>query len=55
METSGPLTFLVTWPVPLPARPAKWKPVFGILLSWIITLPCAAIFAAICYLALRKQ
>jgi PiT family inorganic phosphate transporter len=30
-------------------RQAKWKPVFGILASWIITLPCAAILAALTY------
>jgi PiT family inorganic phosphate transporter len=28
---------------------AKWKPVFGILASWIVTLPCAALIAAITY------
>ncbi len=36
-------------------RQAKWKPVLGILLSWIITLPCAAVLAAIAYLALRPR
>jgi PiT family inorganic phosphate transporter len=35
-------------------RQVKWHPVLKILLSWVITLPCAAIFAAICYLALRR-
>jgi inorganic phosphate transporter, PiT family len=32
---------------------AKWKPITGVLLSWVITLPCAAIIAAIAYLLLR--
>jgi len=36
-------------------RQAKWKPVLGVLLSWIITLPCAAVLAAIAYLALRPR
>jgi PiT family inorganic phosphate transporter len=31
-------------------RQVKWKPVFKVLLSWIITLPCAAILAALIYL-----
>jgi PiT family inorganic phosphate transporter len=26
---------------------ARWKPVLGVLASWIITLPCAALLAAI--------
>lgn len=30
-------------------RQAKWKPVIGILASWIVTLPCAAVIAAIAY------
>ncbi len=30
-------------------RQAKWKPVFGILASWVITLPCAGILAALVY------
>jgi len=30
-------------------RQAKWKPVLGVLLSWVITLPCAAASAAIAY------
>jgi PiT family inorganic phosphate transporter len=36
-------------------RQAKWKPVLGVLLAWIITLPCAAVLAAIAYLALRPR
>src|ERR1051326_2518665 len=36
-------------------RQAKWKPVMGVLLSWIITLPCAAALAALAYLVLRPQ
>ena len=28
---------------------AKWKPVLAVLLSWVITLPCAALLAAITY------
>ena len=32
---------------------AKWRPVFGILLSWVVTLPCAAFLAALAYLILR--
>jgi PiT family inorganic phosphate transporter len=36
-------------------RQAKWKPVLGVLLSWILTLPCAAVLAAIAYLALRPR
>lgn len=30
-------------------RQAKWKPVIGILLSWVVTLPCAAALAALAY------
>ncbi|MBU6402573.1 MAG: inorganic phosphate transporter family protein [Verrucomicrobia bacterium] len=30
-------------------RQAKWKPVFGVLASWVITLPCAAGVAALMY------
>jgi len=30
-------------------RQAKWKPVLGVLLSWVITLPCAAALAGIAY------
>jgi PiT family inorganic phosphate transporter len=32
---------------------AKWKPIIGILLSWVITLPCAAILAALAYSVFR--
>lgn len=31
----------------------KWKPVFGVLASWVITLPVAALFAAITYMVLN--
>ena len=31
----------------------KWKPVLGIVLSWVITLPCAASVGGLAYLALR--
>ncbi len=34
-------------------RQAKWKPVLGILLSWVVTLPTAALLAAILYSLLR--
>ena len=27
----------------------KWKPVFGVLVSWIITLPCAALLSGAAY------
>ena len=30
-------------------RQTKWKPVLGVLASWVITLPCAAILAALTY------
>lgn len=30
-------------------RQAKWKPVIGVLMSWVITLPCAGIIAATIY------
>lgn len=30
-------------------RQAKSKPVFGILMSWVVTLPCATVLAAIAY------
>ena len=36
-------------------RQAKWKPVIGILLSWVIALPCAAALAALAYLILRPR
>lgn len=34
-------------------RQTKWKPVVGLLLSWVITLPCSAALAALAYIALR--
>ena len=36
-------------------RQAKWKPVVGVLLSWVVTLPCAALLSALVYFALRPQ
>jgi PiT family inorganic phosphate transporter len=30
-------------------RQAKWKPALNVLASWIVTLPCAALFAAVAY------
>ena len=36
-------------------RQAKWKPVLGILLSWVVTLPCAALLSAGAYLLLRPR
>jgi phosphate/sulfate permease len=30
----------------------QWKPVMGIFAAWVITLPCAALFAGIAYLVL---
>lgn len=30
-------------------RQAHWKQVFGVLLSWVVTLPCAAVVAAFAY------
>jgi PiT family inorganic phosphate transporter len=33
----------------------KWKPVLGVLLSWVITLPCAAALSAIAYFLLRPH
>jgi PiT family inorganic phosphate transporter len=35
-------------------RQAKWKPVVSILASWILTLPCAALIAAIAYWLIRS-
>lgn len=32
---------------------AKWKPVTRVLLSWVITLPCAAALSALAYTVLR--
>jgi PiT family inorganic phosphate transporter len=34
---------------------AKWKPVVGIVLSWIVTLPCAAALSAVAYMLLRPH
>jgi PiT family inorganic phosphate transporter len=36
-------------------RQAKWRSVIGVLLSWVITLPCAAALAALAYFALRPH
>jgi PiT family inorganic phosphate transporter len=36
-------------------RQAKWKPVLGVLLSWVITLPCAAALSALAYSVLRPR
>jgi PiT family inorganic phosphate transporter len=36
-------------------RQAKWKSVIGVLLSWVITLPCAAFLAAAAYLVFRPH
>ena len=36
-------------------RQAKWKQVFGVLLSWVVTLPCAATLSALCYRLLRPD
>jgi len=36
-------------------RQAKWKPVIGVLLSWVITLPCAATLVAAAYVFLRPH
>jgi PiT family inorganic phosphate transporter len=36
-------------------RQAKWRPVLGVLLSWVITLPCAAMLSALAYFALRLR
>jgi PiT family inorganic phosphate transporter len=30
-------------------RQAKWKSVLGVLLSWVVTLPCAAVASALTY------
>lgn len=30
-------------------RQAKWSPVMKVLLSWVVTLPCAALFAGLTY------
>jgi PiT family inorganic phosphate transporter len=36
-------------------RQTKWKPVLGVLLSWVITLPCAAAVSALAYSVLRPR
>lgn len=36
-------------------RQTKWKPVVSVLLSWVVTLPCAAALAALAYVVLRSQ
>lgn len=36
-------------------RQAKWEPVIGILLSWLVTLPCAAALAALAYFIFRPH
>jgi PiT family inorganic phosphate transporter len=36
-------------------RQAKWKPVVGVLLSWVVTLPCAAVLSAIAFSILRPR
>ena len=36
-------------------RQAKWKPAAGVLLSWVITLPCAVTLSALAYFALRPR
>jgi PiT family inorganic phosphate transporter len=36
-------------------RQAKWEPVLGVLLSWVITLPCAAALSALSYLVMRPH
>lgn len=30
-------------------RQVQWKPVLGVLASWVVTLPCAALLAAAVY------
>ncbi len=35
-------------------RRIKWRPVLGVLASWVITLPCAALMAAAAYFCLRS-
>lgn len=34
-------------------RQTKWKPVLGVLASWVVTLPCAALLAALAYWVVR--
>lgn len=33
---------------------AKWTPVLGVLASWVVTLPCAALLAAVAYFIVRS-
>ena len=33
----------------------KWKPVLGVLASWVVTLPCAALLAALAYWLVRSK
>ncbi len=35
-------------------RQARWRTVIPVLLAWVITLPCAALLAALAYLACRR-
>ena len=35
-------------------RQARWKSVLGVLFSWVVTLPCAALLAALVYWAARQ-
>jgi PiT family inorganic phosphate transporter len=32
----------------------QWKPVLGVLASWVITLPCAGLLAALAYGLVRS-
>jgi inorganic phosphate transporter, PiT family len=34
---------------------AKWKPIFGIVASWVITLPCGALLAALAYVLICRM
>jgi len=36
-------------------RQVKWKPVIGVLLSWVVTLPCAAALSALAFSPLRSR
>lgn len=36
-------------------RQTKWKPVLGVLLSWVVTLPCAGLLAALAYWVVRPR
>jgi len=35
-------------------RQVKWQPVLGVLASWVLTLPCAALLAALIYWSLGR-